>query len=315
MRETIRIGTRGSALALWQARHVEERLQRVFPHLHIEIIVLQTRGDLVLDRPLAEIGGKGLFLKEIEEALLRGEVDMAVHSLKDVPWEQPEGLALAAVLERGAPYDALCVAPGRAASISALPERARVGTGSLRRGAQLRAMRPDLEVVPIRGNVPTRLARARAEGDLDAVVLAEAGLRRLDLWGPGMATLAPPGFLPAPAQGAVTVQVREDDATARTWAATLHDVPTALCVRAERACLHAIEGDCHTPFAAYAQRDADGIVCHARLLREDGAFVEHSSRAAFGADEAPLEVAHALGRRLGEALIAERARLAGEVPD
>lgn len=297
---TLRIGTRGSALALWQAEHVRALLGERHPDLQTEIVVIRTKGDMIVDRPLAEIGGKGLFLKEIEEALLAGVVDLAVHSMKDVPWEDPEGLELCGVLERADPFDRLC-AGQPLANLDALPTGARVGTGSLRRGAQLLRLRPDVEIVPIRGNVPTRLARAGEEGDLDAVVLAGAGLDRLGLNHPGHLSLQPPDVLPAPAQGAVVLQCRQGDAHTRTWVDGLAHAETEWLVRAERRCLHSVEGDCHTPFGAWAHLDQAGTLhLHARLLDPSGSAEEAMGCVALGAS--PLESANALGAEVGDRL-------------
>jgi len=306
---TLRIGTRGSALALWQAHFVRDRLQLLDPSLHIEIQVITTTGDKILDRPLAEIGGKGLFIKEIEQALYDRAIDLAVHSLKDMPTEQPDGLLLAAYPDRDSPFDVLCARePGM--TLATLPPGARVGTGSLRRGAQLRRLRPDLVVEGLRGNVQTRLSRRvdPAPG-LDAVVLAEAGLRRLGIWEDGFSVLRAPDYLPAPAQGALAIEVRSDDDATFERVRALDDPETRLSITAERACLAAIEGDCHTPFAAYAWRDGDGLALHARLLDEDGTSTEGRRMVVLRDD--PLQQASELGAVLGRHLL-ERHRAADE---
>jgi hydroxymethylbilane synthase len=270
----IRIGTRGSALALWQSRWVESSLKAIHPDLDVELVIIKVRGDQIVDRPLSEVGGKGLFVKEIEQALLDREVDIAVHSLKDMPTAQPEGLLLVAYPERASAFDALCPArPGE--NLDTLPAGARIGTTSLRRGAQVRALRPDIEVVSIRGNVETRLNKRFGADPLDAVILAEAGLRRLNMWDDSFQVLAPPRFLPAPAQGCVTVEARVDDARTRELLAPLDHADTRLAVTAERACLSAIEGDCHTPFAAWARRDEfNGLVLSARIMEASGYTTE-----------------------------------------
>lgn len=265
----IRIGTRASALALWQARHVQTLLHEAWPELETELVPMTTTGDQILDRPLAAIGGKGLFVKELEHALLEKRVDIAVHSLKDMPTSQPEGLVLDVVVPRASAADVLC---GRtqAWTIASLPQGARVGTGSRRRAAQLQALRPDLEIVGLRGNVQTRLDRRASEG-LAAVVLAEAGLRRLEIWEPTFQVLEPAQFIPAPGQGAVVVERRSNDPWVARMLAPLHCAATDLAVTAERACLAAIGGDCHTPFAAWSHHDGEALHLVARLFHRDAA--------------------------------------------
>jgi hydroxymethylbilane synthase len=298
---TLRIGTRGSALALWQARWIESSLRALHPGLDVELVIIKTRGDAILDRPLSEVGGKGLFVKEIENALLDGSVDIAVHSLKDMPVDQPEGLELVAYPERASAFDALCPArPGE--TLATLPHGARVGTTSLRRGAQLLHMRPDLQVVSIRGNVETRLGRRFGADPLDAVVLAEAGLRRLDRWEPSFEVLAPPVFVPAPAQGCVTVEARHNDEATRALLAPLDHADTRLAITAERACLRGIEGDCHTPFAAWARRDDHGgLVLSARLMNPDGHTTEAKRMVVLRED--PLAQAVDLGQVMARNLL------------
>lgn len=296
---TLRLATRKSALALWQARHVASRLRAAHPDLTVELVPLSTRGDELLDRPLAAIGGKGLFLKELERALLDGRADIAVHSLKDVPAELEPAFALGAILDRADPADALV---SRAApSLEALPQGARVGSSSLRRQAQLRACRPDLDVIDLRGNVNTRLAKLDA-GDYDAIVLACAGLQRLDLNARITQRLPPPDWLPGVGQGAIAIEQRAgDDDTARRLM-PLHDATTATCVAAERALNRSLAGDCTVPIGAYACWRHDtlhlwGLVGDAgqgRLLRADAA----------------LERASGTPERLGER-VAERLRELG----
>lgn len=248
MTQTLRIATRKSALALWQTEHVAARLRELHPGITIELVPLSTRGDEVLDRSLAAIGGKGLFLKELEEAMLRGEADLAVHSLKDVPMELEGPFALPAVLARANPFDAFV--SNDHASLDALPHGARVGTSSLRRRAQLRALRPDLDVVDLRGNVNTRLAKLDA-GDYAAIVLACAGLERLGFESRIRAQLQPPDFLPAASQGAIAIECRADHARAHSLLAPLDDAPTRSCVDAERAMNRALGGSCHAAIAAF----------------------------------------------------------------
>jgi len=258
----LRIATRKSPLALWQSEYVAARLRQAYPELKIELVPLSTRGDEILDRSLAAIGGKGLFLKELEIAMQRGEADCAVHSLKDVPMELESGFTLAAILARADPADAL-VSP-HFASIDALPEGARVGSSSLRRQAQLRALRPDLEIRDLRGNINTRLARLDT-GDYDAIILAAAGLIRLELSARIRQRLTPPDWLPAPAQGALAVECRSDQPALREFLSVLDDADTRCCVCAERAMNRAFGGSCHVPVGAYAslygdQLRLDGVI-------------------------------------------------------
>jgi hydroxymethylbilane synthase len=300
----IRIGTRASNLALWQAHHIRDCLQALAPGTSIEIVTISTKGDRILDRPLAAIGGKGLFVKEIEQALLDGAIDLAVHSLKDMPTEQPPGLELVAFPERADPFDTLCARePGH--TLESLPHGARVGTGSLRRQAQLRRLRPDLEIVAIRGNVETRLSK-RHSGDipLDAVVLASAGLIRLGIHEDGFSALTAPEYLPAPGQGCLAIETRSDDAETRALVDRLDHADTRIAIVAERAALRAIEGDCHTPFAAYARRDGvDGLLLQARLLDEDGTETAGRRMVVLRDGEDPLMQAEALGATLGRNLL------------
>lgn len=249
----LRIATRKSALALWQAEHVAGRLRNAHPGLDVELVPLSTRGDELLDRPLAALGGKGLFLKELELALLEDRADVAVHSLKDVPARLDDDFELGAILERDDPADALVTR--EQSSLETLPAGARVGSSSLRRQAQLRARRPDLAVVDLRGNVNTRLAKLD-NGEYDAIVLACAGLRRLGLDARIGQRLAPPDWLPGVGQGAIAVEARKHDGDVRDLLAVLHHAPTDACVRAERALNRALAGDCTMPIGAYAQLDA-----------------------------------------------------------
>jgi len=254
---TLRIATRKSPLALWQTEHVAAALRAAHPGLVVELVPLSTRGDEVLDRSLAAIGGKGLFLKELELAMERGEADCAVHSLKDVPMELEPGFALPAILERADPADAFV--SNAFADLDALPQGARVGTSSLRRQAQLRARRPDLVLRDLRGNVNTRLAKLDA-GDYDAIVLACAGLQRLGLGERIRARMAAPQWLPAPAQGAIAIESRDGDASVHRLLQVLDHAPTRLCVEAERAMNRALHGSCHVPVAAFAERDGERLV-------------------------------------------------------
>ncbi len=263
----VRIGTRGSALALWQANHVKDRLTALGHQVELRVIV--TTGDRVLDRRLENVGGKGAFLKEIEEALLARDVDLAVHSLKDVPIALPGGLALCATLERADPRDAYL---SRGAKLAALPAAARVGTTSLRRQALLRALRPDLGLEDLRGNVDTRIRRLR-EGRFDAILLAAAGLTRLGRSDEITECLDPRAFVPAPGQGAIALECRADDAAVREAVASLDHAPTARAVTAERAFLAALGGGCNVPLGAHAFADGEQLELVGFVAAVDGSTV------------------------------------------
>ena len=272
---SLRIATRQSALALWQANHVAARLRDEHSGVAIELVPLSTRGDLILDRPLATIGGKGLFLKELEVAMLDGLADIAVHSLKDVPMELDDGFALGAVLERADAADAFVSIEYE--RVDQLPNGARVGTSSLRRQAQLRALRPDLVLLDLRGNVGTRLGKLDA-GDYDAIILACAGLERLGEARRIRSKLEPPHWLPAAAQGAIAVEYRSGDERVATLLAPLDDADTARCVSAERALTRHLHGNCQVPIAAYCIETEAGLHLSAlvgdaatgRLVRAEG---------------------------------------------
>lgn len=272
--DTLRIATRKSPLALWQSEHVAERLRQAHPGLNVVLVPMSTRGDEVLDRSLAAIGGKGLFLKELELAMLRGEADCAVHSLKDVPMELDAPFALPAMLLRHDPADGFI--SNLYASLDALPIGARVGTSSLRRQAQLRALRPDLQLLDLRGNVNTRLAKLD-NGGYDAIVLAVAGLERLGLGERIVARLRAPEWLPAPAQGAVAVECDGSNLQVMALFAALDHAPTRTCVEAERAMNRALHGSCHVPVAGFGQWEGEdlflqglvGSVADGRLVRAE----------------------------------------------
>ena len=253
---TLRIATRKSPLALWQSEHVADLLRAAHPGLEVSLVPMSTRGDEVLDRSLSAIGGKGLFLKELELAMLRGEADCAVHSLKDVPMEVDAPFALPAFLERADHADAFI--SNQFASFEALPPGACIGTSSLRRQAQLRALRPDLEIRDLRGNVNTRLAKLDA-GEYDAIILACAGLQRLGLDARIRARLDAPGWLPAPAQGVIAIECRGDDAAVMGLCRALDHAPTRTSAGAERALNLALHGSCHVPVAAFARLDGDAL--------------------------------------------------------
>lgn len=272
--QTLRIGTRGSPLALAQTHEVRDRLMAAtgWPPEAFEIVVIRVTGDAVQDRPLSQIGGKGLFTREIEEALLAGTVDIAVHSMKDMPVLQPEGLVIDCLLPREDPRDAFVTLTGHAGPAD-LPEGATVGTSSLRRRAQLLARRPDLTVVDFRGNVQTRLSKLAA-GVAEATFLALAGLRRLGLADRVPARPIPPeSMLPAIAQGAIGVERRTGDGRTAEMLALIHDRETGLRLAAERAFLAALDGSCQTPIAGLAELDGDRIRLRGEILRPDGSLV------------------------------------------
>jgi len=298
MKKTLRIATRKSALALWQTNHVKALLQAAHPDLEIELVKIVTEGDRILDRPLAEIGGKGLFLKELERAMLDGEADLAVHSMKDVPANMADGLVLDAVLPRANPYDALVSRKGR--RLADLPAGSRIGTSSLRRKSQLLALRPDLAVADLRGNVDTRL-RKLDEGQYDAIILACAGLERLGLSERITETLQPPDWLPASTQGIIGLQCREDDRETRTLIAPLADAGAMVVASAERAVARVLQATCQVPLAAHAVL-ADGVV---RLKSVVGTTDGAEAISATG--EAPAEDAVGLGERVAADLLANGA--------
>jgi hydroxymethylbilane synthase len=277
----VRIATRRSALAKWQAHHVSALLTAREPGLEVQLLELMTRGDRILDVPLAEVGGKGLFVKEIEDALLRGDAQIAVHSMKDLPAAEPPGLVIAAVPLREDPRDAL-VSHGK--KLAELPRGARVGTASLRRSAQLQAMRPDLKIETIRGNVATRL-RKIDEG-FDAVVLAHAGLRRLGLTDKVAQVFSTDEMLPAVAQGALAIEARQDDAETMRRLAPLEDAVTRIQVEAERGFLRKLQGGCQVPIAGHAEVK-DGLVRLRGLVANlDGTVIIRGERSGPVADAA-----------------------------
>jgi hydroxymethylbilane synthase len=298
---TLRIGTRGSDLALWQAHHVATLLSRLGGadgNLQIQIVEIRTEGDHVLDRPLSEVPGKAFFTKEIEEALAAGHVDLAVHSLKDLPTELPDGLALAAVLEREDPRDVWLAKGGSAgAGFAALPAGGRVGTSSLRRRALLARYRPDLELVDLRGNVPTRVRRVE-EGKYDAIILAAAGVKRLGLERHITQYLPLDRFLPAVAQGAVAVEIRAHDEATRDWVRRLDHPPTHLTTAAERALLAALQGGCQVPVGALATLAGEQLTLAAEVVALDG------GRFVSGRKSGPATRPEELGRALAEELVA-----------
>ena len=298
MRSTIRIATRKSPLALWQAHFVQSRLQQLYPQLRVELLPMSTKGDKILDSPLAKVGGKGLFVKELEQAILDGDADIAVHSMKDVPVEFPEGLGLTIICERDDPRDAFVST--RFASIAELPAGSRVGTSSLRRQCQLRAQRPDLQVIDLRGNVNSRLAKLDA-GEYDAILLAAAGLKRLGLQERISALLPTELSLPANGQGAVGIECRLDDNELLSLLAPLEHPQTRQRVLAERAMNRALQGGCQVPIGAYAELEGDTLWLRGLVGFPDGSRILRAElRGAVGEPEA-------LGQALAEQLLTQGA--------
>ena len=298
MKHALRIATRKSALALWQAEHVAALLRAAHPQLGVELAPMTTRGDRILDRPLADIGGKGLFLKELEVAMHEHRADVAVHSFKDVPMLLEPGFAIGAVLERADAADAFV--SNAFVRLDDLPQGARVGTSSLRRQAQLRAQRPDLHLLDLRGNVNTRLAKLD-NGDYDAIVLACAGLERLAFAARIRSRLDPPHWLPAAAQGAIAIEHRDGDARIAELLAPLHDEATARSVGAERAMTRHLQGSCQVPIAAFCIETEIGL--HLSGLVGDAA----TGRLIRAEDDGQLEAPDALGERVARALLEQGA--------
>ena len=284
----LRLGSRGSALALWQARHVARLLEAAWPGLEVAITIIKTEGDRHLDAPLTASGGKGVFVKEIEDALLAGTVDVAVHSLKDLPTDTPPRLAIAAIPARYDPRDAL-VSP-TASRIEDLPGGARVATGSPRRRCQLLHARPDLRCVDVRGNVDTRLAKL-ARRDFDALVLAVAGIERLGLSEAPYTAIPVGTCVPAPGQGALAVETREDDSEARRLVGVLDDPNSASCVRAERSFLAALGAGCLAPAAALATLTAGTLTVEGMVGEPDGTRLRRATVTGAAADAGPLGAA------------------------
>ncbi|SMB33718.1 porphobilinogen deaminase (PBG) (Hydroxymethylbilane synthase) (HMBS) (Pre-uroporphyrinogen synthase) [Serratia proteamaculans] len=295
----IRIATRQSPLALWQAHYVQQRLMASHPGLQVELVPMVTRGDIILDTPLAKVGGKGLFVKELELALLDGRADIAVHSMKDVPVDFPAGLGLVTICERDDPRDAFV--SNRFASLDQLPLGSVVGTSSLRRQCQLRERRPDLIVRDLRGNVGTRLSKLD-NGDYDAIILAVAGLKRLGLEQRIRSPLSPEECLPAVGQGAVGIECRLDDETTRALLAPLNHAVTETRVRAERAMNTRLEGGCQVPIGSYAELDGDNLWLRALVGSPDGSQMVRGER------RGPAAQAEQMGIELAEELLAQGAR-------
>lgn len=296
--QPLRIATRQSRLALWQAEHVAAELRAAHPSLEVVLVPMTTQGDRILDRTLAEVGGKGLFIKELEIAISEGRADIAVHSMKDVPSELPEGMTLAAMLSRADPRDAFVSV--RHASFDALPRGARVGTSSLRRQCQLKALRSDLEVIALRGNVDTRLRKLQ-DGDYDAIVLAAAGLTRLGLADRITHYLDTESSLPAVGQGIVGIECRSADARSIDLVRALNDAQAWQCCEAERAFALRLQGSCQSPIAGFAQLDGERLRLRGLVGSADGRTVYR------GSIEGPASQRHALGIALAERLLAEGA--------
>jgi hydroxymethylbilane synthase len=297
--QTLRIGTRKSALALWQAEHVRARLLERTPSLRIELVKIATEGDRLLDRPLATVGGKGLFIKELEQALLDGRADLAVHSMKDLTVTVPDDFVIPAVLERADPRDAFVSA--RYGRLADLPAGARIGTSSLRRQCQVRARYPRCEIVTARGNVNTRLAKLDA-GEYDALILAVAGLERLGMGARIREALDPAVSLPAVAQGAICIESRRDDDATNRYLAPLDHAPTRCCVAAERALNAELQGGCQLPIAAFAELHEHSLHLRALVGEPDGSrIVQAEGRGAAAEPEA-------LGQRVALDLLARGVR-------
>ncbi|WP_029134817.1 hydroxymethylbilane synthase [Sedimenticola selenatireducens] len=298
MSQSLRIATRKSPLAMWQAEHVAKLLRQAHPGLQVELIGMSTQGDKILDTPLAKIGGKGLFVKELEQGMLEGRADIAVHSMKDVPVELPEGLHLAVIMEREDPRDAFV--SNRYSRLEDLPEGSVVGTSSLRRQCQLADRRPDLKIAPLRGNVNTRL-RKLDEGEFDAIILATAGLKRLGFQQRITSYIESGDSLPAIGQGAIGIECRSDDERVNALIQPLHDPETACCVLAERAMNHRLMGGCQVPIAGFA------VLNHGKLFMRGLVGEPDGSRIMRAEINGPAGEAEALGIAVAEDLLGQGA--------
>ena len=292
---TITIGTRGSQLALWQANWVKEPVNRHHPDLTVDLVIIKTKGDKILDVPLAKVGGKGLFVKEIEEALLDGRIDLAVHSMKDMPADIPGGLCIGAIPEREEPRDVLITRSGL--PLDRLEQGARIGTSSLRRSAQLLRVRPDIIIVPLRGNLDTRLNKLESES-MDAIVLAAAGVRRLGLADRITQLLDETIMLPAVGQGALCIEIRENDSRIAPVVAALDDLSTRQVVMGERAFLNRLEGGCQVPIAGHGHIDEKGYTLTGLVCDMDGSHQVKQSKSG------PVAQSQKIGLQLAEALLA-----------
>ena len=296
--KTLKIATRQSPLALWQANYVKDRLQQLYPDLIVELVPMVTKGDVILDSPLAKIGGKGLFVKELENALLNKEADIAVHSMKDVPMQFPEGLGLAVICKREDPRDAFVSNSYR--TFAELPQSAVVGTSSLRRQCQLKALRPDLDIRSLRGNVGTRLSKLD-NGDYDAIILASAGLIRLGLEDRIASFIEVEQSLPAAGQGAVGIECRTDDVQVKQLLAPLADAETTCCVLAERAMNNHLQGGCQVPIGGYAVLQQGQLYLRALVGNVDGSQIIRAE------GKSAVKNADVLGVQIAEQLLAQGA--------
>ena len=296
--KNLKIATRQSPLALWQANYVKDRLQQLYPDLIVELVPMVTKGDVILDSPLAKIGGKGLFVKELENALLNKEADIAVHSMKDVPMQFPEGLGLAVICKREDPRDAFVSNSYR--TFAELPQGAVVGTSSLRRQCQLKALRPDLDIRSLRGNVGTRLSKLD-NGDYDAIILASAGLIRLGLADCIASFIEVEQSLPAAGQGAVGIECRTDDVQVKQLLAPLADAETTCCVLAERAMNNHLQGGCQVPIGGYAVLQQGQLYLRALVGNVDGSQIIRAE------GKSAVENADVLGVQIAEQLLAQGA--------
>lgn len=296
MRNHIKIGTRKSALALWQAEFIKNELQRLNPSITVELVHFNTKGDRILEKPLAEVGGKGLFTAELEAAMHAGDIDIAVHSLKDMPTELPQGLTLGAISKREVPYDAL-ISP-QYKTLDKLPKGARIGTSSLRRQAQLLHRRPDLKIEVIRGNVQTRLNKIETEG-LDGVILAQAGLKRLGLDHQITQVFTADEMIPAVGQGALAIECRADDVEMLDMLSLIDDEPTRLAVEGERSFLNQLNGNCQVPMGVHGTIEKGQLTLKALIASTDGKTVYE------GELSGPATKSVMLGKNLAKALYEE----------
>jgi len=299
MKPTIKIGTRGSKLALWQAAWVKSAIEKKYPEIAADIVVIKTKGDKILDVPLAKVGGKGLFVKEIEEALLREEIDIAVHSMKDMPADLPDGLCIGPIPERENVCDSLIA--GRDRRLADLKPGQSIGTCSLRRSAQLLHARPDLKIVPLRGNLQTRLKKLDA-GRMDAIVLAAAGIKRMELEHRITEYLKPPVMLPAVGQGALCIELRKNDRETYQVLEHLEHGPTRTAVLGERAFLNRLEGGCQVPIAALGRVLRDQITISGLVADTDGQTIFKETLSG------PANASEAIGTDLADRLAARGAR-------
>jgi hydroxymethylbilane synthase len=299
MKKTLRIATRKSPLAMWQAEYVKRLLETAHAGLQVELVPMVTKGDKILDVPLAKIGGKGLFTKELEERMLEGNADLAVHSMKDVPMELPEGFELSAIMARHDPTDAFV--SNHYASLADLPQGAVLGTSSLRRKAQFQALRPDLVIKDLRGNVGTRLGKLDA-GEFDAIILATSGLERLELHERIRTKIAPESCLPAVAQGALGIETLIEDEQTQSLVAVLNDPATALLVKTERAMNHALQGGCQVPIGGYAIMDGEQVWLRGLVAEVDGSVIIREE------GRAEPSKAEEMGRTVAQALLKNGAR-------